>query len=92
MRSAAHLGVRDQTSGMSTEPETLQPNPYLLGNFAPVAEEVTAFDLPVLVDLDRAFAGRFPFRWNDDYGSGAPTGGDLGLLMGVRATRAKEIQ
>jgi carotenoid cleavage dioxygenase len=27
------------------------------------------FDQPVTVDLDLAFAGRFPFRWNPDYGS-----------------------
>ena len=27
------------------------------------------YDQPVLVDLDMAFAGRFPFRWNDDYGN-----------------------
>ena len=26
------------------------------------------YDLPVTVDLDLAFAGRFPFRWNPDYG------------------------
>lgn len=28
-----------------------------------------AFDQPVTVDLDLAFAGRFPFRWNADYGN-----------------------
>jgi carotenoid cleavage dioxygenase-like enzyme len=27
------------------------------------------YDQPVLVDLEMAFAGRFPFRWNDDYGN-----------------------
>ncbi|MGD9997770.1 MAG: carotenoid oxygenase family protein [Ilumatobacteraceae bacterium] len=27
------------------------------------------YDMPVTVDLDLAFAGRFPFRWNPDYGS-----------------------
>ena len=27
------------------------------------------YDFPVTVDLDLAFAGRFPFRWNPDYGS-----------------------
>jgi 8'-apo-carotenoid 13,14-cleaving dioxygenase len=25
------------------------------------------YDLPVTVDFDLAFAGRFPFRWNDEY-------------------------
>jgi carotenoid cleavage dioxygenase len=27
------------------------------------------YDQPVTVDLDLAFAGRFPFRWNADYGN-----------------------
>jgi 8'-apo-carotenoid 13,14-cleaving dioxygenase len=27
------------------------------------------YDMPVTVDLDLAFSGRFPFRWNPDYGS-----------------------
>jgi carotenoid cleavage dioxygenase len=30
---------------------------------------VIVYDQPVLVDLDLAFASRFPFRWNDDYGN-----------------------
>ena len=30
---------------------------------------VIVYDQPVLVDLDLAFAGRFPFRWSDDYGN-----------------------
>ncbi|MFM8650030.1 MAG: carotenoid oxygenase family protein [Actinomycetota bacterium] len=30
---------------------------------------VVVYDQPVLVDLDLAFAARFPFRWNDDYGN-----------------------
>ena len=30
---------------------------------------VVVYDQPVLVDLDLAFASRFPFRWNDDYGN-----------------------
>jgi len=44
---------------MSTEPETLQPNPYLTGNYAPVAEEVTAFDLPVIGELPTDLNGRY---------------------------------
>jgi 8'-apo-carotenoid 13,14-cleaving dioxygenase len=32
------------------------------------------YDMPVTVDFDLAFAGRFPFRWTPDYGS------RLGLL------------
>ena len=27
------------------------------------------YDQPCTVDLDLAFAGRFPFRWNPDYGN-----------------------
>jgi carotenoid cleavage dioxygenase len=27
------------------------------------------YDMPVTVDIELAFAGRFPFRWNPDYGS-----------------------
>jgi 8'-apo-carotenoid 13,14-cleaving dioxygenase len=27
------------------------------------------YDFPVTVDFDLAFSGRFPFRWNPDYGS-----------------------
>ena len=30
---------------------------------------VVVYDQPVLVDLDLAFASRFPFRWNDEYGN-----------------------
>ena len=41
-------------------------------------------DQPVLVDLDLAFAGRFPFRWNDDYQ------GRVGLLPRT-ATSATDI-
>jgi carotenoid cleavage dioxygenase-like enzyme len=34
-------------------------NPYLVGNFAPVTEEVTAFDLPVIGALPEALSGRY---------------------------------
>jgi carotenoid cleavage dioxygenase-like enzyme len=34
-------------------------NPYLQGNFAPVAEEVTAFDLPVSGQIPSELEGRF---------------------------------
>ena len=30
---------------------------------------VVVYDQPVTVDLELAFAGRFPFRWNPDYGN-----------------------
>jgi carotenoid cleavage dioxygenase-like enzyme len=41
------------------------------------------YDQPVTVDLDLAFAGRFPFRWNPDYGN------RVGLLP--REGEAEEI-
>ena len=34
-------------------------NPYLEGNFAPVTEEVTAFDLPVEGELPKELNGRY---------------------------------
>lgn len=34
-------------------------NPYLAGNYGPVTEEVTAFDLPVIGDLPTDLAGRY---------------------------------
>lgn len=36
----------------------MSENPYLIGNFAPVAEETTAFDLPVQGEIPRALRGR----------------------------------
>ena len=36
---------------------TTTTNPYLAGNFAPVADEVTAFDLPVTGTIPRELAG-----------------------------------
>ena len=34
-------------------------NPYLQGNYGPVAEEVTAFDLPVVGEIPAELAGRY---------------------------------
>jgi len=36
---------------MSTVSDRPEINPYLVGNYAPVSEEVTAFDLPVIGEL-----------------------------------------
>lgn len=47
---------------------------------------VVVYDQPVLVDLDLAFAGRFPFRWNDDYGNRIgllPRNGDAGDIVWI---------
>ena len=41
--------IRHNVSMSTTSEPTL--NPYLIGNFAPVTEEVTAFDLPVIGEL-----------------------------------------
>lgn len=38
---------------------TTTENPYLTGNFAPVADEVTAFDLPITGTLPPELSGRF---------------------------------
>ncbi len=37
----------------------MSENPYLSGNFAPVHEETTAFDLPVRGEIPRSLRGRF---------------------------------
>jgi len=38
---------------------TIDTNPYLEGNYAPVTEEVTAFDLPVIGELPVELHGRY---------------------------------
>ncbi|MBU6241598.1 MAG: carotenoid oxygenase family protein, partial [Acidobacteria bacterium] len=44
---------------MTSSAETLQPNRYLVGNYAPVVDEVTAFDLPVIGELPKDLSGRY---------------------------------
>ena len=39
--------------------EVATANPYLEGNFAPVTDEVTAFDLEVIGEIPEAFEGRY---------------------------------
>jgi len=39
--------------------EVVATNPYLAGNFAPVADEVTAFELPVIGELPKELNGRY---------------------------------
>jgi carotenoid cleavage dioxygenase len=44
------------------------------------------YDLPVTVDFDLAFAGRFPFRWSPDYGARVgllPRDGDAADIVWV---------
>ena len=42
-----------------SSPHTPASNPYLSGNYAPVTEEVTAFDLPVIGELPPDLNGRY---------------------------------
>lgn len=50
------------------------PGMTMLHDMSLTQRFAVVYDLPVTVDFDLAFAGRFPFRWNPGYGS------RLGLL------------
>ena len=41
----------------------------MLHDMSLTARYAIVYDQPVTVDLDLAFAGRFPFRWNPDHGN-----------------------
>jgi carotenoid cleavage dioxygenase len=41
----------------------------MLHDMSLTARYAVVYDQPCTVDLDLAFAGRFPFRWNPDYGN-----------------------
>ncbi len=45
------------------------PGMSMIHDMALTATYALIFDQPVTVDFDLAFAGRFPFRWNPDYGN-----------------------
>ncbi|MDH4276482.1 MAG: carotenoid oxygenase family protein [Acidimicrobiia bacterium] len=45
------------------------PGMTMLHDMALTERYALVFDQPCTVDLDLAFAGRFPFRWNPDYGN-----------------------
>ena len=45
------------------------PGMTMIHDMSLTATYAVIFDQPCTVDLDLAFAGRFPFRWNPDYGS-----------------------
>jgi len=45
------------------------PGMSMLHDMSLTQRYAVVYDQPVTVDLDLAFAGRFPFRWNPDYGS-----------------------
>lgn len=59
------------------------PGMTMLHDMSLTQRYAVVYDQPVTVDLDLAFAGRFPFRWNPDYGS------RVGLLP--REGEAKDI-
>lgn len=50
------------------------PGMAMLHDMSLTQRYAVIYDMPCTVDFDLAFAGRFPFRWNPDYGS------RLGLL------------
>jgi carotenoid cleavage dioxygenase len=50
------------------------PGMTMLHDMSLTQRYAVVYDQPCTVDLDLAFAGRFPFRWNPDYGN------RLGLL------------
>ena len=50
------------------------PGMSMIHDMSLTGRYAVVYDMPCTVDLDLAFAGRFPFRWNPDYGS------RLGLL------------
>ncbi len=45
------------------------PGMTMLHDMALTERYAVVFDQPCTVDLDLAFAGRFPFRWDPDYGN-----------------------
>jgi 8'-apo-carotenoid 13,14-cleaving dioxygenase len=45
------------------------PGMVMVHDMSLTSRYAVVYDLPVTVDLDLAFAGRFPFRWNPGYGS-----------------------
>jgi carotenoid cleavage dioxygenase len=45
------------------------PGMTMLHDMSLTERYAVVYDFPCTVDFDLAFAGRFPFRWNPDYGS-----------------------
>ncbi|HAP77637.1 MAG TPA: hypothetical protein DCR14_16350 [Acidimicrobiaceae bacterium] len=45
------------------------PGMVMMHDMSLTGRYAVVYDMPVTVDFDLAFAGRFPFRWNPDYGS-----------------------
>ena len=57
------------------------PGMSMLHDMSLTERYAVVYDQPCTVDFDLAFAGRFPFRWNPDYGNRVgllPRQGDMG--------------
>ena len=58
----------------------------MLHDMSLTARYAIVYDQPCTVDLDLAFAGRFPFRWNPDYGNRVgllPRNGEAGDIVWI---------
>src|SRR5215470_5129333 len=68
-------------------------NMYLEGNYAPVSEEITAFDLPVIGDLPEELNGRYlrngPNPWQVDNPETHHWFTGAGMVHGVRLRDGK---
>ncbi len=70
----------DETT--STDPTGVTDSRWLRGLYAPVHEELTAFDLPVVGELPRELDGRYLRNGPNPVGAVGP--GDLPLVHGRR--------
>ena len=64
------------------------PGMTMLHDMSLTQRYAVVYDQPCTVDLDLAFAGRFPFRWNPDYGNRVgllPREGGAGDIVWVDA-------
>jgi carotenoid cleavage dioxygenase len=62
------------------------PGMTMLHDMSLTERYAVVYDQPCTVDLDLAFAGRFPFRWNPDYGNRVgllPRDGDTGDIVWI---------
>ena len=81
-RVARPRAVRRRRQRRSRAQRTLDiplPGMTMLHDMSLTERYAVVYDQPCTVDFDLAFAGRFPFRWNPDYGN------RVGLLPRARA-------
>ena len=61
---------RVDASGALVQSEEIPvAGPTMIHDFAITESSVVFFDLPVVFDIEMAMTGRFPYRWDDDYGA-----------------------